>query len=187
MWRLIWKIKLWILALDIVLIKWTLQMVLFCSLLSVFSYNELRGLWHCLAWNLTLWILELLWEDNVVFYCKPSGLLFTLSVYFLVNNCWVHSYFSIVFFCLSSNNETAPFPSVQGHISSLKELVSPNYSYLWVRPSLSSQQVVALTPEAQHIASLVLKYVVLITQTQFTAVYNYSVLAGVWTFLCLFI
>uniref|UniRef100_A0A8D3E434 Nondiscriminating glutamyl-tRNA synthetase EARS2, mitochondrial n=1 Tax=Scophthalmus maximus TaxID=52904 RepID=A0A8D3E434_SCOMX len=45
----------------------------------------------------------------------------------------------------------------KGHISSLQELVSPNYSYLWVRPSISSQQVAALTAEAQHIASLVLK------------------------------
>nr|XP_040042966.1 probable glutamate--tRNA ligase, mitochondrial [Gasterosteus aculeatus aculeatus] len=45
----------------------------------------------------------------------------------------------------------------KGHISSLKELLSPAYSYLWVRPSVSSQQVAALTTEAQHIASLVLK------------------------------
>lgn len=45
----------------------------------------------------------------------------------------------------------------KGHISSLKELVSPTYSYLWVRPSFSSQQVAAITSEAQHIASLVLK------------------------------
>ncbi|XP_070844015.1 nondiscriminating glutamyl-tRNA synthetase EARS2, mitochondrial isoform X2 [Chaetodon trifascialis] len=47
----------------------------------------------------------------------------------------------------------------KGHISSLKELVSPAYSYLWVRPSFSSQQVAALTAEAQHIASLVLRLV----------------------------
>ncbi|XP_047433977.1 probable glutamate--tRNA ligase, mitochondrial [Mugil cephalus] len=47
----------------------------------------------------------------------------------------------------------------KGHISSLKELVSPVYSYLWVRPSFSSQQVAALTPEPQHIASLVLKLI----------------------------
>uniref|UniRef100_A0A4W6GBG3 Nondiscriminating glutamyl-tRNA synthetase EARS2, mitochondrial n=1 Tax=Lates calcarifer TaxID=8187 RepID=A0A4W6GBG3_LATCA len=45
----------------------------------------------------------------------------------------------------------------KGHISSLKELVSPGYSYLWVRPSFSSQQVTAFTAEAHHIASLVLK------------------------------
>ncbi|XP_023154083.2 probable glutamate--tRNA ligase, mitochondrial [Amphiprion ocellaris] len=47
----------------------------------------------------------------------------------------------------------------KGHISSLKELVSPLYSYLWVRPSFSSQQVAALTAEAQHIASLVLRLI----------------------------
>lgn len=47
----------------------------------------------------------------------------------------------------------------KGHISSLKELLSPLYSYLWVRPSFSSQQVAAFTAEAQHIASLVLKLV----------------------------
>lgn len=45
----------------------------------------------------------------------------------------------------------------KGHISSLKELVTPAYSYLWVRPSFSGQQVAALTSEAQHISSLVLK------------------------------
>ncbi|XP_078131843.1 nondiscriminating glutamyl-tRNA synthetase EARS2, mitochondrial isoform X2 [Sander vitreus] len=47
----------------------------------------------------------------------------------------------------------------KGHISSLTELVSPAYSYLWVRPSVSSQQVAALTAEAQHIASLMLKLI----------------------------
>lgn len=47
----------------------------------------------------------------------------------------------------------------KGHISSLKDLVSPSYSYIWVRPSFSSQQVTALTTEAQHIASLVLKLI----------------------------
>ncbi|XP_029003755.1 probable glutamate--tRNA ligase, mitochondrial isoform X2 [Betta splendens] len=47
----------------------------------------------------------------------------------------------------------------KGHISSLKELLSPNYAYLWVRPSFSIQQVEALTTEAQHLASLVLKSV----------------------------
>ncbi|RVE75888.1 hypothetical protein OJAV_G00003560 [Oryzias javanicus] len=45
----------------------------------------------------------------------------------------------------------------KGHITSLKELVQPTYSYLWVRPSFSSQQVAALTSEAHLIASLVLK------------------------------
>lgn len=47
----------------------------------------------------------------------------------------------------------------KGHITSLKELSSPAYSYLWVRPSFSSQQVAELTAEAQHIASLVLKLI----------------------------
>ncbi|XP_004569100.2 nondiscriminating glutamyl-tRNA synthetase EARS2, mitochondrial [Maylandia zebra] len=47
----------------------------------------------------------------------------------------------------------------KGHISFLKELVSPTYSYLWVRPSFSSQEVASLTGEAQHIASLVLKLI----------------------------
>lgn len=57
-----------------------------------------------------------------------------------------------------SSNRTILLP--QGHISSLKELLTPVYSYLWVRPSFSSQQVAALTSEAQHIGSLVLKYVI---------------------------
>ncbi|XP_032419693.1 nondiscriminating glutamyl-tRNA synthetase EARS2, mitochondrial [Xiphophorus hellerii] len=47
----------------------------------------------------------------------------------------------------------------KGHITSMKELVSPTYSYLWVRPSLSIQQVAALTKEASHIASLVLRLI----------------------------
>ncbi|XP_067355267.1 nondiscriminating glutamyl-tRNA synthetase EARS2, mitochondrial [Channa argus] len=47
----------------------------------------------------------------------------------------------------------------KGHISSLKDLTSPDYSYLWVRPSFTSQQVAALTEEAQHIGSLVLQLV----------------------------
>lgn len=47
----------------------------------------------------------------------------------------------------------------KGHIASLKELVSPGYSYLWVRPSVSYQQVAALTSESQHIASLVLRLI----------------------------
>ncbi|KAI3352519.1 hypothetical protein L3Q82_005465 [Scortum barcoo] len=57
------------------------------------------------------------------------------------------------------DTKTVPFLSPQGHISSLKELLSPVYSYLWVRPSFTSQQVEALTSEAQHIASLVLKLI----------------------------
>ncbi|XP_077426680.1 nondiscriminating glutamyl-tRNA synthetase EARS2, mitochondrial [Vanacampus margaritifer] len=45
----------------------------------------------------------------------------------------------------------------KGHISYLRELASPTYSYLWVRPSFSSQQVAALTTEARHVATLALK------------------------------
>lgn len=47
----------------------------------------------------------------------------------------------------------------KGHIASLKDLVSPAYAYLWVRPSVSAQQVAALTSEAQHIFSLALRLV----------------------------
>ncbi|XP_061843842.2 nondiscriminating glutamyl-tRNA synthetase EARS2, mitochondrial [Nerophis lumbriciformis] len=47
----------------------------------------------------------------------------------------------------------------KGHISSLRELVSAAYSYLWVRPSFSSQQVAALSTESQHIASLALRLI----------------------------
>ncbi|CAN9510584.1 unnamed protein product [Ophioblennius macclurei] len=47
----------------------------------------------------------------------------------------------------------------KGHITSLKELVSPLYAYLWVRPSLSSQQVAALTGEARLVASAVLRLI----------------------------
>ncbi|KAM9792289.1 nondiscriminating glutamyl-tRNA synthetase EARS2, mitochondrial [Neosynchiropus ocellatus] len=47
----------------------------------------------------------------------------------------------------------------KGHISSLQELVSPAYAYLWVRPSFSLQQAALLTSEASHIASLVLQLI----------------------------
>lgn len=47
----------------------------------------------------------------------------------------------------------------KGHITSLKELLSPTYSYLWVRPCFSIQQVAALTKEAPLIASLVLRLI----------------------------
>lgn len=45
----------------------------------------------------------------------------------------------------------------KGHISSLEELLRPEFCYLWVRPSLSAQQVAALTSEAPLIATLVLR------------------------------
>lgn len=44
----------------------------------------------------------------------------------------------------------------KGHICSLKELVALEYAYLWVRPSISHQQVAAVTSKAQHICTLVL-------------------------------
>lgn len=47
----------------------------------------------------------------------------------------------------------------KGHISSVKELLSPQYSYLWIRPSVSPQQVAAVTTEAPHIACLVIRLV----------------------------
>ncbi|XP_046898154.1 probable glutamate--tRNA ligase, mitochondrial isoform X2 [Hypomesus transpacificus] len=47
----------------------------------------------------------------------------------------------------------------KGHISSLSELLSPQYSYLWLRPALSLQQVAALSPEPGHITSLALRLV----------------------------
>ncbi|XP_077462173.1 nondiscriminating glutamyl-tRNA synthetase EARS2, mitochondrial isoform X3 [Stigmatopora argus] len=46
---------------------------------------------------------------------------------------------------------------LKGHISYLRELVSPAYSYLWVRPSFSSQQVAVLSTEAKHVATLAIK------------------------------
>ncbi|XP_057700453.1 nondiscriminating glutamyl-tRNA synthetase EARS2, mitochondrial [Corythoichthys intestinalis] len=45
----------------------------------------------------------------------------------------------------------------RGHISYLRELVSPAYSYLWVRPSFSGQQVAVLSTEAKQIATLAIK------------------------------
>ena len=37
--------------------------------------------------------------------------------------------------------------------------MTPGYSYLWMRPLFSYEQVTTLTSEAQHIAALVLGYV----------------------------
>ncbi|XP_031418038.1 probable glutamate--tRNA ligase, mitochondrial [Clupea harengus] len=45
----------------------------------------------------------------------------------------------------------------KGHISSLRELVTPTYAYLWIRPSVSRQQLEELTSEAQTITALVLQ------------------------------
>lgn len=43
----------------------------------------------------------------------------------------------------------------KGHITFLKDLVSPSYSYLWVRPSISREQLQKLSSELDKIVSLV--------------------------------
>ncbi|NWH66436.1 SYEM protein, partial [Geococcyx californianus] len=44
----------------------------------------------------------------------------------------------------------------KGHISFLKNLVSSDYSYLWVRPSVSREQLQTISVEADEIGTLVL-------------------------------
>ncbi|XP_030067987.1 nondiscriminating glutamyl-tRNA synthetase EARS2, mitochondrial [Microcaecilia unicolor] len=44
----------------------------------------------------------------------------------------------------------------KGHISFLKDLVSPSYSFLWVRPSVALEQLRAISVEFEAIGSLVL-------------------------------
>ncbi|XP_008937854.1 PREDICTED: probable glutamate--tRNA ligase, mitochondrial, partial [Merops nubicus] len=44
----------------------------------------------------------------------------------------------------------------KGHISFLKDLVSCDYSYLWVRPSVSREQLQTISAEADEIGKLVL-------------------------------
>ncbi|NWR76165.1 SYEM protein, partial [Centropus unirufus] len=44
----------------------------------------------------------------------------------------------------------------KGHISFLKNLVSSDYSYLWVRPSVSREQLRAISAEADAIGALVI-------------------------------
>ncbi|NXS87058.1 SYEM protein, partial [Erpornis zantholeuca] len=44
----------------------------------------------------------------------------------------------------------------KGHISLLKNLVSSDYSYLWVRPSVSRQQLLTVSAEVDEIGKLVL-------------------------------
>ncbi|XP_076838570.1 nondiscriminating glutamyl-tRNA synthetase EARS2, mitochondrial isoform X2 [Brachyhypopomus gauderio] len=39
----------------------------------------------------------------------------------------------------------------KGHITSLKDLLTPMYSYLWLRPSVSQQQLEEMSSEVQHI------------------------------------
>lgn len=45
---------------------------------------------------------------------------------------------------------------LQGHISFLKNLVSSDYSYLWVRPSVSREQLLTVSAEVDEIGKLVL-------------------------------
>ncbi|KAL2086503.1 hypothetical protein ACEWY4_017562 [Coilia grayii] len=45
----------------------------------------------------------------------------------------------------------------KGHISSLRELVTPTYAYLWIRPAVSQQQLQAVTLEAAAIVTLVIE------------------------------
>ncbi|KAL2299142.1 hypothetical protein Nmel_014760 [Mimus melanotis] len=45
---------------------------------------------------------------------------------------------------------------VWGHISFLKDLVSSDYSYLWVRPSVSRQQLQTISAEVDEIGKLVI-------------------------------
>lgn len=45
---------------------------------------------------------------------------------------------------------------LQGHISFLKNLVSSDYSYLWVRPSVSREQLQTMSGEVDEIGKLVL-------------------------------
>lgn len=45
---------------------------------------------------------------------------------------------------------------LQGHISFLKNLVSSDYSYLWVRPSVSREQLLTISAEVDEIGKLVL-------------------------------
>ncbi|XP_029433523.1 probable glutamate--tRNA ligase, mitochondrial [Rhinatrema bivittatum] len=44
----------------------------------------------------------------------------------------------------------------KGHINSLKDLLSPSYSYVWVRPSVPREQLCAISAEADAIALLVM-------------------------------
>ncbi|XP_066516865.1 nondiscriminating glutamyl-tRNA synthetase EARS2, mitochondrial isoform X2 [Hoplias malabaricus] len=53
----------------------------------------------------------------------------------------------------------------KGHVASVKELVSPLYSYLWLRPSVSQQQLEEVSSESQEIADKILQ----VMQTEHTA------------------
>ncbi|XP_063171168.1 nondiscriminating glutamyl-tRNA synthetase EARS2, mitochondrial [Candoia aspera] len=45
----------------------------------------------------------------------------------------------------------------RGHISHLKDLVSPSYAFLWIRPSVPSEKLQALSTEADEIGRVVLR------------------------------
>lgn len=47
----------------------------------------------------------------------------------------------------------------KGHITCLQDLVSPAYSYLWVRPSVPRDQLLKVSPEVDTISKLVLELV----------------------------
>ncbi|XP_025026077.1 probable glutamate--tRNA ligase, mitochondrial, partial [Python bivittatus] len=45
----------------------------------------------------------------------------------------------------------------RGHISHLKDLVSPSYTFLWIRPSVPSEKLLAVSTEADEIGRVVLR------------------------------
>ncbi|KPP71088.1 putative glutamate--tRNA ligase, mitochondrial [Scleropages formosus] len=47
----------------------------------------------------------------------------------------------------------------KGHITCLKDLVTPDYTYLWVRPSVPREQLENVCAESQAIAALTMEYV----------------------------
>uniref|UniRef100_A0A4W5MJF5 Glutamyl-tRNA synthetase 2, mitochondrial n=1 Tax=Hucho hucho TaxID=62062 RepID=A0A4W5MJF5_9TELE len=70
----------------------------------------------------------------------------------------------------------------KGHISSVSDLVSLEYSYLWVRPSFSDQQMAALSSETQHIATLIIRLTGLLWSYSGTY-HNYYRLTGLlWSY-----
>ncbi|XP_042294633.1 probable glutamate--tRNA ligase, mitochondrial [Sceloporus undulatus] len=45
----------------------------------------------------------------------------------------------------------------RGHVSGLKDLVSPKYAFLWIRPSVSHEELQTISVEAEKIGMLVLR------------------------------
>ncbi|KAL8174941.1 UNVERIFIED_CONTAM: Glutamyl-tRNA synthetase [Gekko kuhli] len=45
----------------------------------------------------------------------------------------------------------------RGHISRLQDLVSPQYAFLWIRPTVPHEELRAISPEAEEIGRLVLE------------------------------